>query len=153
MNDEKVISVILTDLEISAICKKVNLEVENILRQHREVLITGAIFLDSLENKLSIKSGIENEAQMRNSMKKPIQELLKSDENKGVKLVVNGLSDTNLIIKLVRENQPLNMTYSLLLNETLIEYSYARDILALLFREQVIRKYSSIAKKNVHKEA
>ncbi len=141
MNDGKVTSVILTDKEIAALCKKVNLEVENIIHQHRELLITGAIFLDSIQIRLSIESGLNSKAQMRTFMAKPIQEILNSDENKGVKLVVNGLSDSDLIIELVRESQPLNMTYAQLLNETLIEYSYARDILALLFRKQVIREY------------
>ena len=47
-------------MEISAICKKVDLEVERIINQHKEMLIAGAIFLDSLENELSIqKTGIK----------------------------------------------------------------------------------------------
>jgi len=141
VNYGKVTSVILTDLEISAVCKKVNLEVENILRQHREMLIAGALFLDSLEIRLSIQTKMNKKIQMRTFLAKPIQELLESDENKGVKLVVNGLNDSNLIKNLVREGQPLNTTYSLLLNELLIEYSYARELLALLFRKQVKREY------------
>lgn len=141
MNDGKVTSVILTNVEIAAVCKKVNSEVEDIIRRHREMLIEGAIFLDSMQTKLSIKTGLNSEAQMRTSMAEPIQELLKSDEKKGIKLVVNGLSDVDLIIDLVRESQPLNMIYSLLLNETFIEYSYARNILALLFRKHVLREY------------
>ena len=140
MNDGKVASVILTDTEIAALCKKVNSEVENIIRQHRELLITGAIFLDSIQIRLSIESDLNNQAQIRAFVAKPIQELLKSDKKKGIRLIVNGLSDSDLIIKLVREGQPLDMTYAQLLNETLIGYSYARNILALLFRKQVIRE-------------
>ena len=53
-------SFILTEMEISAICRKVNLEVERIIHQHRKLLIAGALFLDSLEIKLSIqKTGIK----------------------------------------------------------------------------------------------
>ena len=85
---------------------------------------------------------------MRTFLAKPIHELLKSDKNKGVRLVVNGLNDSNLIRKLVREGQPLSMTYSLLLDETLIEYSCAREVLALLFRKQVRKeKFSHLIKK------
>ena len=148
MNHGKVISAILTDPEISAISKKVNLEVKNIIYQHKELLIAGALFLDSLENKLSIQSNMKKESQMRTFLAKPIQELLKSDKNVGVRLVVNGLNDSNLIKNLVREGQPLNKTYSLLLDKTLIEYSFARELLALLFRKQMIREYFPHLAKN-----
>lgn len=141
MNHGKAISVILTDSEISAISKKVNLEVKNILRQHREMLIEGALFLDSLEIRLLIQTKMNKEFQMRTFLAKLIQELLESDENKGVKLVVNGMNDSNLIKNLVREGQPLNTTYSLLLDKLLVEYSFARELLALLFRKQVKKEY------------
>lgn len=148
MNYGKAISVILTEPEIAVICKKVNLEVENIIHQHKELLIDATLFLDLLETKLSIQSSMKKETQMRTFLAKPIHELLKSDKNKGVRLVVNGLNDSNLIRKLVREGQPLNMTYSLLLDETLIEYSCAREVLALLFRKQVRKeKFSHLIKK------
>jgi hypothetical protein len=140
VNLGKVTSVILTEMEISAICKKVNLEVERIIHQHRELLIAGALFLDSLEIKLSIQSNMNEERQMRTFLAKPIQELLDSDENKGVKLIINGLNCSDLIPKLVEEGQPLNRTYSLLLDKTLIEYSHARDMLALIFRKQLSKE-------------
>ena len=141
MNTGKAISVILTDLEISTVSKKLNLEVENILHQHKELLITGALFLDSLEITLSIQNKMDNFLQMRASLAKPIQELLESDKNKGVRLVVNGMNDSNLIENLVEEGQPLNTAYSLLLDELLIEYSSARDLLALLFRKQIKKEH------------
>lgn len=141
MNNGKAISVILTDSEISAVSKKLNLEVENILRQHRELLIAGALFLDSLEITLSIQTKMNKFFQMRTFLAKPIQELLESDEDKGVKLVVNGMNDSNLIKNLVREGQPLNTAYSLLLDELSVEYSYARDLLVLLLRKQIKKKY------------
>lgn len=140
MNLGNVASVILTEKEISAICKKVNVEVERIIHQHRELLIAGVLFLDSLEIKLTIQSYMNKEIQMRSFLAKPIQELLDSDENKGVKLIVNGLSCSDLIPKLVEAGQPLNTTYSLLIDKTLIEYSHARDMLALLFRKQLIKE-------------
>lgn len=149
MNHGKAISVILTDSEISAISKKVSLEVKNILRKHREMLIEGALFLDSLEIRLLIQTKMNKEFQMRTFLAKLIQELLESDENKGVKLVVNGMNDSNLIKNLIREGQPLNTTYSLLLDELLIEYSFARELLALLFRRQVKKEYfPSLSKKS-----
>ena len=140
VNLGKVASFILTEMEISAISKKVDLDVERIINQHREMLIAGAIFLDSLENELSIQSEMDTAKQIRTFLAKPIQELLDSDENKSVKLIINGLSCSDLIPKLVEEGQPLNKTYSLLIDETLIEYSHARDILALLFRKQLIKQ-------------
>jgi hypothetical protein len=140
MNHGKVTSFILTEMEISAICKKINLEVESIINQHRELLIEGALFLDSLEIKLSIQNNMDKERQMRTFLAKPIQELLESDENKGVKLIINGLSCSDLIPKLVEEGQPLNRAYSRLLDETLVEYSHARDMLALIFRKQLIKE-------------
>lgn len=149
MNNGKTISVILTDSEISAVSKKLNLEVENILRQHRELLIAGALFLDSLEITLSIQTKMNKFFQMRTFLAKPIQELLESDEDKGVKLVVNGMNDSNLIKNLVREGQPLNTAYSLLLDELSVEYSYARDLLVLLLRKQIKKKYfPDLPKKN-----
>jgi hypothetical protein len=149
VNHGKAISVILTDSEISAISKKVSLEVKNILRKHREMLIEGALFLDSLEIRLLIQTKMNKEFQMRTFLAKLIQELLESDENKGVKLVVNGMNDSNLIKNLIREGQPLNTTYSLLLDELLIEYSFARELLALLFRRQVKKEYfPSLSKKS-----
>jgi len=141
VNNGKAISVILTDSEISAVSKKLNLEVENILRQHRELLIAGALFLDSLEITLSIQTKMNKFFQMRTFLAKPIQELLESDEDKGVKLVVNGMNDSNLIKNLVREGQPLNTAYSLLLDELSVDYSYARDLLVLLLRKQIKKKY------------
>lgn len=141
MNNGKAISVILTDSEISAVSKKLNLEVENILSKHRELLIAGALFLDSLEIRLSIQTKMNKKLQMRTCLAKPIQELLESDEDKGVKLVVNGMNDSNLIKNLVREGQPLNTAYSLLLDELSVEYSYARDLLVLLLRKQIKKKY------------
>ena len=140
VNLGKVASFLLTKMEISAICKKVDLEVERIINQHKEMLIAGAIFLDSLENELSIQSNLDTEKQIRTFLAKPIQELLDSDENKGVKLIINGLSCSDLIPKLVREGQPLNRTYFLLIDETLIEYSHARDMLALIFRKQLLKE-------------
>ena len=133
-------SVILTEMEISAICKRVNLEVERIINQHRELLIAGALFLDSLEIKLSIQSDMNKERQLRSFLAKPIQELLDSDENKGVKLIINGLRCSDLILKLVEAGQPLNRTYALLIDKTLIEYSHARDMLALIFRKQLLKE-------------
>ena len=114
VNLGKVASFILTEMEISAISKKVDLDVERIINQHREMLIAGAIFLDSLENELSIQSEMDTAKQIRTFLAKPIQELLDSDENKGVRLIINGLSCSDLIPKLVEEGQPLNKTYSLL---------------------------------------
>jgi hypothetical protein len=140
VNHGKVTSFILTEMEISAICKKVNLEVESIIHQHRELLIDGALFLDSLEIKLSIQKNMDKERLMRTFLAKPIQELLQSDENRSVKLIINGLSCSDLIPKLVEEGQPLNRTYSLLLDETLIKYSHARDMLALMFRKQLSKE-------------
>ena len=140
VNLGKVASFILTEMEISAISKKVDLDVERIINQHREMLIAGAIFLDSLENELSIQSEMDTAKQIRTFLAKPIQELLDSDENKGFRLIINGLSCSDLIPKLVEEGQPLNKTYSLLIDETLIEYSHARDILALLFRKHLIEQ-------------
>jgi hypothetical protein len=140
LNTGKVSSFLLTEMEISAICKKVNLEVESIIHQHRELLITGALFLDSLEIKLSIQSNMNKERQMRTVLAKPIQELLESDENKDVKLIINGLSCSDLILKLVEGGQPLNRTYALLLDKTFIEYSHARDMLELIFRKQLIKE-------------
>ena len=113
------------------------------------MLIEGALFLDSLEIRLLIQTKMNKEFQMRTFLAKLIQELLESDENKGVKLVVNGMNDSNLIKNLIREGQPLNTTYSLLLDELLIEYSFARELLALLFRRQVKKEYfPSLSKKS-----
>jgi hypothetical protein len=58
---------------------------------------------------------------------------------KGVKLIINGLNCSDLILKLVEEGQHLNRTYSLLLDKTLIEYSHARDRHALIFRKQLVK--------------
>ena len=85
---------------------------------------------------------MNKERQLRSFLAKPIQELLDSDENKGVKLIINGLRCSDLILKLVEAGQPLNRTYALLIDKTLIEYSHARDMLALLFRKQLIKEQS-----------
>jgi hypothetical protein len=127
----------LTDDEVKKLCNQVNMEIDNILSQLRDLKKVGAKFLGSLADKLELKPNLDNEDQIRCFMRQPIQELLKSDENEDKpELIINSLSGERYVENLVFETKLLRDPYDKLHDEGLVEEDWvAVDILLTLFRK------------------